>query len=379
MKQFFYTIICINLITWTACDISNVKDKTNQSVIDSIDSLLLSEYQNNRFDGTITIGSQDEILYQKAFGTANRSWDIPMSLDTRFDIASLNKSFIATLILIAEEDGKLSTKDHLNTFFPKGSFDSNITLHQMMCHISGLPDYNDIPSDLQKRNYSKFKRLHFSNDAYATYISHLKSKHSPGEHFYYSNFAYHLLAIILEKVYQKPFSTILQENICQPLGLKNTFSEISNEAIHTKVATGYSFDKDENAFYKNNFIDFTLGRRIFSTSEDLYKWAIALQKSTLLNDSSTQKIFTNHLASIEKDISYGYGWVINKGEKAYKMGNLDIKQTYFVHGGSTEGYKAMLSNINDSEYVIAHLSNIGNQTNEFELTKKIVPLLIHKK
>ncbi|GAA4845087.1 hypothetical protein [Algivirga pacifica] len=59
----------------------------------------LSEYgrrlkQEGRFHGSISIGSTKELIYQQSIGLANRSWNIPIQKDTRFDIASLNKSFI---------------------------------------------------------------------------------------------------------------------------------------------------------------------------------------------------------------------------------------------------------------------------------------------
>jgi hypothetical protein len=84
---------------------------------------------------------------------------------------------------------------------------------------------------------------------------------------------------------------------------------------------------------------------------------------------------TNHLQEIDKDNSYGYGFVVFDGGN-YKMGNLDIDQNYILHGGSTEGFKAMLTNINDGELIIALLSNVGDRTNELKLTETIIKQII---
>ena len=75
-------------------------------------------------------------------------------------------------------------------------------------------------------------------------------------------------------------------------------------------------------------------------------------------------------------ISYGYGWVlVGAGEKSM-MGDLGITKPYIIHGGKTDGYKAMLININGGEYVISFLSNVGGRTQEMELAQKIVNILI---
>lgn len=73
----------------------------------TIDSILTVHHKSNHFDGTIVIGTKNKILYENAFGTANRGWDIAISDDTRFDIASINKSFLAALILKAIEENRL--------------------------------------------------------------------------------------------------------------------------------------------------------------------------------------------------------------------------------------------------------------------------------
>ena len=368
--------ISIFLFTIIALSCSNKNDSARTKDWSAkVDSLIISENVNNHFDGTILIGSKDEVLYQNALGKANRTWDINMSNDTRFDIASLNKSFQAALILIAVEEGHIYLTDKLINFFTQLNFDSTITIHHLLTHTSGLPDYYAVNENLKKENYKTFKRLSFNNPDYAHFISKLETVGKPGLQFHYSNFGYHLLAIILEKVYQKPFSQLLQQKICKPYGLDHTFSEIDNQKVHKKVAEGYSYNQKDSSYRRNNFIDLTLGRRIFSTTEDLYKWSKLLSNGEIISNRSYILMTTNHLQEIDKDNSYGYGFVVFDGGN-YKMGNLDIDQNYILHGGSTEGFKAMLTNINDGELIIALLSNVGDRTNELKLTETIIKQII---
>lgn len=355
-------------------------DQQNESIpksdwIQRIENIIITENEKNKFDGTIVIGSKEKIKFSYAVGTANRTWNTQIANNTRFDIASLNKSFQAALILKATEEKLLSLDDRLIDFFPELSFDSIITIHHLLTHTSGLPDYDAVHEDYKSDNYKAFKRLTFDNPDYALFISQLEPFSEPGEQFHYSNFGYHLLAIILEDIYQKSFSELIKENICEPHQLQHTFAETNNRYVHQEVAEGYTYSEKDSTYLRNNFIDLTLGRRIFSTSEDLYRWSCLLMNEDFISEESYNLMTTNHLVDIEKDISYGYGFVVfDSGE--YMMGNLGINKNYIIHGGATEGYKSILVNINNGELILALLSNIGNRTDELKLAETIIKNII---
>lgn len=100
-----------------------------------------------------------------------------------------------------------------------------------------------------------------------------------------------------------------------------------------------------------------------------------MNNESLLNKEFLAIMQTNHLAEISPMTSYGYGWVVFDGKKQYEMGNLMINQKYLIHGGATEGYKSLLVNIEGGAYIIALLSNVGDQTNEMKLAQKILKIL----
>ncbi len=359
------------------------QDSPSPKLTRKLDSLMESEYQADRFHGTLAIFYHDKAYYQKAWGLANRVWNLPMQPHYRFDICSVNKSFICALVLLAEEEGKWHRRDKLVALLKQyaipysGSFHPDISLHQMMSHTAGLADYDGVAPNLSANHYRKFKRSHFQNDAYVDFISHLDALSTPGTKFYYSNFAYHILCILLEEAYQKDFDHLLQEKICSPLGLKHTFAGLDNREIFPQLVEAYnrSDPDDDKSWKRNEFIDLTLGRRIFSTSEDLALWAIALQNGSLLSPEMQEVMFSNQVKEVNPDISYGYGWAVFDGKKAYRMGNLGIDKQYIIHGGATEGFKSMLIRINQGEWTLAFLSNVGEQTRELALAQKIVHIL----
>lgn len=348
-----------------------------------IDSLLKVKSKANEFHGTVLIAQKDSITYNRHFGLASRKWLISIDENTRFDIASLNKSFIAVLIMIAVEEGKLkindSLKKRLEELGYKNNFDEAITLHQMLCHTSGLPDYGDLPTSFTKHNFRTFKRLHFTNEGYVRFIDQIDAIAKPGERFYYSNFAYHLLCILLEEIYNQPFSQLLQAKITTPLGMKNTIASADNKEPLPHVATAYEYLEEEEKWLENDFIDLTLGRRIFSTTQDLYKWGKAMYNNSLLSQESMKLVRKNHLENITQSVAYGYGWAIHDGRQEYRFGNLQINKPYIIHGGETGGYKSMLAIINKGEYTISLLSNTGTRFDEMSLIQDIVHPLINKK
>lgn len=348
----------------------------------AIDSLLKIENKANRFHGSVSIGVDTGIAYTLTLGLANRETETRLTNGHLFDIASLNKSFIATLTVIAHNEGRLNLQDKLvdliGGFAYTGQFDSTISLHQLLTHASGLPDYEAVPDTLKVNEYEGFKLMHFSNEEYVDFISQLPEKGRPDQQFYYSNFAYHLVAIILESSYECSFNSLLQKKICEPLGLKHTLNVADNQKLNNlslSLALGYQI-QPSGEWKPNPHIDLTLGRRIFSNTHDLCKWAMAQHDTSWLSKSSLNILHKIHTAHLPNAWPYGYGWVIHTEHDDEPIGNLDLPMAYVLHGGQTDGYKALLMTTKTQKPIsIALLTNSGNQVNELQLVKRIAQLL----
>ena len=76
------------------------------------------------------------------------------------------------------------------------------------------------------------------------------------------------------------------------------------------------------------------------------------------------------------DRSHGYGMVVHDGGN-YPLGKISYTGRYLIHGGATEGYKSMLTVAEGGKWIVTHLSNIGDRTNELMLTDKIFQILTH--
>ncbi|GEM_PF-1485513 len=326
------------------------------------------------FSGQIILKSNLlDTAWQLERGKADRNWNVAMSDSARMDIASLNKSFIANLVLQAVDEGYWHLDQELNEILKDLNIDSlfkpGIRLKDLLSHRSGLADYNILPSNLKENNYRIFKRMHFANSEYLEFISKLPSD-EPNQAFHYSNFAYHLLAILLEELYQTDFNSLLQEKIALPLKLEGIFSPNNRQNMGANVALAYELKGGQ--WYQNDYIDLSLGRRIFASARDIQLWLEAEGGSQLLSDSLAREVFQNQVADLDSTISYGYGWVPYQAYEHYTMGDLEIDVPYFIHGGSTEGYQSVAVSVNQGETLLVILSNSGNGRQVFDLSKAIL-------
>ncbi|OFX87172.1 MAG: hypothetical protein A2W99_07495 [Bacteroidetes bacterium GWF2_33_16] len=313
-----------------------------------INELMSSYAENGQFNGTILVKKGENIIYMNAFGLANREWNIPNTLDSKFLAGSIGKSITAFMTLILVNDGLLDLNATINDYIPEysGPGKNKATIHQILTHTSGIPDHGAIPN-LSK----KLVRWTYTTDQYLTLIKDLDLKFEPGTGFAYSGIAYNLLAIICEKVSKKDFADLLKEKLFNPLGMNNSKHD-KNLDIDEKRAYGYEYHLLEG-YMNPSYIDMSLIKGsggILTTVEDLAKFNNeCFNTQKLLSKDLYKKIFTPYVKDWQY---YGYGWWITD-----RIVNHDTL-TLISHGGSTDGYKAYNTRIlKDSIDIILFQNN----------------------
>ena len=115
MKKSVISIVILFLnLSFLACTES--QDKTSASrKADKINELVTLYSDYDMFHGTILVADQGEIIYKNGFGLANMEWDIPNTIDTKFQIASMTKSFTALLIMQLVAENKLDLQQPILT------------------------------------------------------------------------------------------------------------------------------------------------------------------------------------------------------------------------------------------------------------------------
>jgi CubicO group peptidase (beta-lactamase class C family) len=113
---------------------SHVMSQVEMRRAKKLDEVVESYYNSGKFEGVALVVGDGNVLLKKAYGLANREWSVPNTVTTRFNIASLAKSFTAILIMQLQQEGKLQLDDNLATYLPQYTAEAGqkVTLRQLL-------------------------------------------------------------------------------------------------------------------------------------------------------------------------------------------------------------------------------------------------------
>lgn len=299
----------------------------------------------------------------------------PITPDMRFAAGSIAKIFTGTTILQLVEEGKITLEDSLFEWVPAYPFvDSTITIRQLLNHTSGLYDIID--------NQAYWEDI-FQNPSNVWTPAELiiAFNQEPlfpcGTDWNYSSVpGYALLRMIIENITEKEISIVNNDRFWIPHGLTNTFTSMG-EDLPENVAHGW-WDLDDDGEYddffswpRTAFASGILGE-VFSTAEDLAKWALALfYDKSVLNQQSLDQMLTFHSPCTgEEYFAAGYGLGAAKLNPELFNGLNAIG-----HTGNAPGYAAACIYLPDYEICIGFMDNTeeGNSMNIlFDIIKIVI-------
>ncbi len=179
---------------------------------------LLDSLEQKGYMGVVAqIYKGDNLLFQRAVGFSDHDSNEKNTIETLFKIGSITKIYTSSLILLAQEEGKLNINDKLSEYFPSIQGSENISLLQMLQHRSGLKNYTDLV------NFEEIAMQDWSRNQIMTLLEGFEPRYVPDSQFEYSNTNYLLLGYILEQIEGKPFGQILEQKLLKPNGLSHTF------------------------------------------------------------------------------------------------------------------------------------------------------------
>ncbi|NWL02582.1 hypothetical protein DM790_17295 [Flavobacterium collinsii] len=286
-----------------------------------LDSLFKDYFSRDAPGCSALVSMNGEIIYQKAFGSANLELGVPLSPQSVFSLASITKQFTAAAILQLAERRKISLQDPLEKYIEnfKGK---NIRIDHLLSHTSGLKDY------LQVETGQKYgERMDYTPLELMGVFEKLPLEFEPGTAYRYCNSDYILLGLIIEKVSGMKYGDYLRENIFKPLQMEHTYSDSDEDIIPNRVA-GYF--KDGDRYKKAEFWSATIGYSaggLLSDTGDLEKWNRGLMSNKILSRQSYLAATSPYRLKDGTPVNYGYGWSISE---ANGMRKID-------HGGKKNG------------------------------------------
>ena len=353
---------------------------------DALDEHIKEQVEKDAFSGLVRIQRKEEILYQGAFGLANRTWGIKPTVDTKYRIASISKIFTAVAIGQIMDTGRLSLQDSVVDVLEltDTSIAPTVSIGHLLTHSSGIGDYFDEMNASDEDWFAlwrdkpiyEMKRL----DDYYQMFKKKQAQFSPGEKFQYCGAGYILLGMVIEKLTGQDYRKWIQREIFDRLDMKET-AFLDYEDVVVGVADGYEPEEDAEGNimgWKKNIYTMTplpsADGGATSTLGDLIRFSQALRKGELMSKKMTALFLKPHVLDQDsdgfRDYQWKYGfanWFLLKEDQVVRMG----------HTGEEFGVSARLYYYPQEEIDVVLLGNQGFCTGS--LGWKIHEMIVEEK
>lgn len=311
----------------------------------------------------VAMAHEGKMAYSNGIGYRDIENSLPVDNHTVFGLASITKSFTSVAIMHLQESGKLKVQDSVIKYIPEFYVKDQehlkaITIHHFMTHSSGLPPMSSLEYTMRlpDENYPGTYR-HVGEDkkqqlidTYEQLLTFIKETNvnliaAPGTHFSYSNEAYGLLGLIIERVSGKPYHEYVQDHIIKPCNMRHTSFRVEDYGSYDNICKSYgskSNDKEKYIESDLHWMDSVPMRStgfIKSTASDMIKYAEIFRNKGLvdgtqiISSDSVKEMIKPHM-KVHVGRYYGYG--------------LSIVPDYFgatlvEHGGSLRSISSHFS------------------------------------
>lgn len=260
--RYFWMILLLQSITFTTFAQSDVNA--------TIEKLITQSHQRGLFNGNASVYYKGKPIFQKSIGFSSGAKNDHLSINNTFALGSITKEFSAVAIMMLHEDGLIDIDAPVSKYIADlPEWSQRVKIKHLLNYTSGLPRLNfravkvakDIDNQLQKINELKF---------------------IPGEGYLYSNHNVLLQIKLIEKIAKQSYSVFVENNFFKPLGMKDS-SFYENDDI-----TAIGFNNDS---VNDPKMSFPIDIMVYSTTQDMQKWLLALHTKKLISLASLDVLF----------------------------------------------------------------------------------------
>lgn len=309
---------------------------------------------------SVAVVENGSTVLAEGFGTRNMATGEPVAPETMFAIGSITKQFTAACILLLAEDGRLAVTDKVAKYYPDLTRSADITLLDLLNHVSGYPDY--YPLDFVDRAMAQAT----PSDEVIRRFGTKPLDFEPGSRYSYSNTGYLILGRVIEKVSGLTYGEFLSRRVLKPLGLAHT---------------AYEPDPQSPACARGH-MSFWLGRpeivplegkgwvaaagALFSTPTDLAAWDLALTGGKVLKPESFKLMTTPRRLNDGTVSNYGCGLAM--GERG--------GVAFLSHSGAVNGFHALNIVVPSTRSAAILLSNLSSYSDTNAVYAELVKLIL---
>ncbi|HEY7031504.1 MAG TPA: serine hydrolase domain-containing protein [Thermomicrobiales bacterium] len=335
----------------------------------TFDAVLQAGLDRNLPGIALRVERGDEVVFDGAAGLASREHQTPLTPADRFGVGSITKPFTAVLVLQLVDEEVLALDDTVSRWLDdpvvaRIPYVDRITLRQLLNHTSGVYDYFDDDSPFWQDAYfgpgADWSRVWTPLEvlAYADGAKHAPY-FAPGEGSHYSNTAYVLLGLIVERAAGQALADRLHARILDPLGLADTFA--ATEPVRGGKADAYQ--PIDGELVDVSAIDLSsLGTAggMVSTTRDVARFADALFGGELLRPATLAQMLT-FIPSGRPGFEAGLGVMrfqtpegalighpgdgAGSGGRMYRLAEADLTLVLLANSGDEEAIDAVFADV----------------------------------
>ena len=355
-----FLIICCFLITTVPAQ------NSDDPLAKKVDQLFATWDKPESPGAAIAVIKDGVVVYKRGYGSANLEYNVPITPQTVFHVASVSKQFTAFAITLLANQGKLSLDDDIRKHLPEvPDFGKKITIRQLLHHTSGLRDQWTLLGMAGWRLDDVITKEHILK-----MVRHQKELNfDPGAENLYSNTGYTLLAVIVERVSGQSFRDYTEANIFKPLGMTNTHFHDDHEQIVKNRAYSYTSAGASGGFKAAPLNYANVGATsLFTTVEDLARWVINYEDKKVGGADVIKQMHEQGVLTSGKATGYAFGLSIGPYRGLNTVG----------HAGGDAAYRSFAFWFPDQRFGVVVLSNFG-LLNPQQLAMRIADLYLADK
>lgn len=273
----------------------------------------------------------------------------PTVADDRFRIASMSKTYVATVTLMLVEEGVFALDDLASDWLSDDVIENianadTVTIRQLLAMRSGIPDYLNF--DFWGAIQDNFSYEWTPQEA-LTYAYDTPALFEPDAEYSYSNTNYVLMQLVLEQATGMTLAQLIRERILDPLELENTYTQIS-ETHPDGFVNGYEdIDGDgelDDVTNVNDGAGLGDGGLVSNTADITTFYLALLGEQTLLGEDMMAELLNFG------DDGEGGGYSLGLSEWETDYG------TAWGHSGGVLGFISLGVYLPDEDIVIVALS-----------------------
>jgi CubicO group peptidase (beta-lactamase class C family) len=309
------------------------------------DQVLQGYVARGHFSGAVLVSQNGQVIFQRAYGMADAENKTRNSLQTRFRIGSLTKTFTAIIVMQLEQEHRLAVSDPICKYIADCPPEwGAVTLHHLLSHTSGI--YNLTRTKPGEPPIETIVATPHTQAQILERFIHEPLAFIPGTQFQYSNSNYWLLSRVIERVTGQSYEHALQERIFDPAGMRDSgLTRVWPTTPH--AAVGY-WESRQRKIERAPVVDGSWSAGdggIYSTALDLQRFSDALDSGILIPRATLERMRTPVTAE------YGYGWSIPA------ISSRTANRKEIGHGGALPGFGCQFQRFESEKLTVIVLSN----------------------